>query len=98
MNRGDYTLLNTLEDMADNVGLVRTVTRMAKKITRKASPTKTADDPVAQMLYQGAITTPLISMMSVGGVPAKYVMFLYYHANKRRGQALKALFGKYNIE
>lgn len=98
IERGQYTLLNTLEDMAPNVGLIRKVIKYAKKYARKCSPTKSYDDPVAQMLYQGAITTPLISMMSVGGIPAQYVMFLYYHANKQRGKALKALFGKYTVE
>ncbi len=98
LQRGEYTLLNTLEDMSEKVALVRTIAKFAKNYTRKLSPTKSADDPVAQMLYQGAITTPIISLMSVGGIKAKYAMFIYYHANKKRGKALKSLFGKYNIE
>lgn len=93
--RGNYTLLNTLEDMQADVALVRTVLRAVKKQAVKRSPTKSADDPVAQMTARGAAETPLISLMSVGGVPAKYVMFILHHANKRRGKAIKALFGKY---
>ena len=55
-------------------------------------------DPVAQMIYQGALSTPLVSLMSVGGLDAKWVMFIYYHANKRFGKAIRALFGKYDVE
>lgn len=98
VKRGEYTLLNTFEDMAGSVGLVRFVLKKVAKEAIKASPSKSITDPVAQMILQGAKTTPLISLMSVGGVPSKYVMFLYYHANKKRGKALKALFGKYSVE
>lgn len=94
--RGRFTLLNTLEDMQQSVPLVKTVIRYIRKAAKKSAPTKRLSDPVAQMMLRGAMETPLISLMSVGGVPAKYVIFLYYHANKRRGKALKALlFGKY---
>ena len=91
--RGEFTLLNTLEDM-QNVPIVKTVLRRVRKTAVKKSPTKRLSDPVAQMTVRGAMETPLISLMSVGGVPAKYVMFLLHSANKRRGKALKALFGR----
>lgn len=96
--RGEYTLLNTFEDMSEKVGLIRFVIKQVTKMAIKQSPSKSVNDPVAQMIIQGSLTTPLISMMSIGGVPAKYVMFLYYHANKCRGKALKALLGKYSVE
>ena len=96
--RGEFTLLNTLGDMQKQVGLVRTVLRFAKRMAKRSSPSKSMSDPVAQMIYQGALSTPLISMMSVAGLNAKYVMFIYYHANKRYGKAFKALLGKYDIE
>lgn len=96
--RGKFTLNNTLEEMEPTVGLVRTALKHVRKLAIKYSPSKSVDDPVAQMVLSGARETPLISLMSIGGIPAKYVMFLLYHANKQRGRALKALFGKYIIE
>lgn len=96
--RGQYTLRNTFLDMSKKVGLIRLVLKFVKRMARKISPTKRDADPVAQMTYYGALTTPLISLMSVGGVSASVVMFLYYHANRRHFKALKALFGKYDIE
>lgn len=96
--RGEYTLRNTFFDMRKNVGLIRLALKYAKRMARKNSPTKRDADPVAKMTYCGALTTPLISLMSVGGVKPNVVMFLYYHANKRYVKALKALFGKYDVE
>ncbi|MCM1533816.1 MAG: glycoside hydrolase family 3 C-terminal domain-containing protein [Corallococcus sp.] len=96
--RGEYTLRNTFEDMINDVGLVRTIMRFVRKMAKKQSPSKSYDDPVAKMIYKGSLETPLISIMSVGGIPSKYVMFICYHANKRKGKALKALRGKYDIE
>ena len=98
LKRGQYTLGNTLQDLAKKVGLIRIMIKFVKKMAIKSSPSKTFADPVAQMIYRGALEIPLISMMSTGGVPAKYVMFLFYHSNRKYGKALKALFGKYNIE
>lgn len=92
--RGSFTLLDTFEDM-QSVRLVRTITKAVRKMAVKQSPSASADDPVAKMIYRGAMETPLISLMSIGGVPAKYVMFILHHANKRRIKALKALFGKF---
>ena len=74
--------------------LIRTVIKFVRKEAIKRSPSKTITDPVAQMVYQGALTTPLISLMSVGDVPSKYVMFLLHNANRHHGKAIKALFGK----
>lgn len=92
LQRGEFTLLNTLEDM-QNVPLIRRLKKTIVRVGKKMSPSKSADDPVAQMLIHGSMETPLISMMSVGGVPAKYVLFLLHNANKRHGKAFKALFG-----
>ncbi|MCH5152206.1 MAG: glycoside hydrolase family 3 C-terminal domain-containing protein [Clostridiales bacterium] len=96
--RGQYTLQHTLGDMAVNVGLARTVLKFVKRMAIKQSPTKRFDDPVAQMICRGAMETPLISLMSTGGVAAKYVMFFLHHANRRHGKALAALLGKYSVE
>jgi len=96
--RGEYTMLNTFEDMAPKVGLVRTLMKFVRKMAIKQSPTKDVCDPVAQMIINGAKETPLISLMSIGGVPAKYVKFLYYHANKKHWKAFLALFGKYKLD
>lgn len=96
--RGQYTLLTTLGEMAPNVGVVRKMLRYIKKYSVKHSPTKRENDPVAQMTYRSALSTPLISLMSVGGIKAKYVMFLLYVGNKKRLKALAALRGKYDIE
>lgn len=98
LKRGQYSLLNTLGDLAPSVGLVRVMLNQVKKMAIKHSPSRNFDDPNAQMIYRGALETPLISLMSVGGVPTKYVMYLYYHSNKQFGKAFKALFGKYNID
>lgn len=95
--RGEFTMLNTFEDM-NNVGLVRLLVWALKRHAIKGSPTKSANDPVVQMLVNGAKQTPLISMMSVGKVNARYVKFILYHANKKHFKALKALFGKYTID
>lgn len=92
--RREFTLRHTLEDMAPEVWLVRRVLKAADKVAVKQSPTKSADDPVAQMISCGARETPLISLMSIGGIKAKYVMFLLNHANKKHWKAFKALFGK----
>lgn len=94
--RGKFTLLNTLEDMLC-VGLVRRLQKFVRKMAIKSSPSKQLNDPVAQMIYRGAMETPLISIMSVGGIPAKYVVFLLHHANRQHGKALKALFGRVEI-
>lgn len=96
--RGDFTLLNTLADMQGQVALVRMVLRIVRRMAKRSSPSKSMSDPVAQMIYQGALSTPLVSLMSVGGLDAKWVMFIYYHANKRFGKAVRALFGKYDVE
>ncbi|MGN1040500.1 MAG: fibronectin type III-like domain-contianing protein, partial [Candidatus Fimimonas sp.] len=98
LSRGQFTLQNTLEEIAPSVGLVRLVLKIAQKMAIKRSPTKTPDDPVAQMISCGARETPLVSLMSVGGLSAKLVLFLLHHSNKRHGKALKALFGKYDVE
>ena len=50
------------------------------------------------MTYNVALATPLISLMGVGGVKPKYVMFLLHHGNKKHGRAFKALCGKYNVD
>ena len=94
VKRGEFTLLNTLGDMQSSVGLVRALLRAVKWFAVRSSPSKSAVDPVAQMTYRGAMETPLISMMSVAGLPAKYVFFLLHHANRRHGKAFAALFGK----
>lgn len=96
--RGQFTLFNTLGDMVPQVGLVRAMLRIIKRVATKMSPTKKFDDPVAQMTYNVALATPMISLMSVGGLKSKYVMFLLYHGNKKYCKALKALFGKYEID
>ena len=96
--RGDYTLQNTLGDMSYNVAMVRALLKFVKKMAIRQSPSKSFSDPVAQMTYHGALETPLISLMSVGGVAPKYVMFFLHHANRRHGKALSALFGKYTID
>lgn len=95
--RGQFSLLNTLGDMAPSVALVRFLLKQVKKIAVKNSPTKNVNDPVAHMVYTGALETPLISLMSVGGVNPKYVMFLLHHSNRKHFKALSALFGKYKI-
>ena len=92
--RGQFTLLNTLGDMEGSVGLIRLLLRYVKRMAINNSPSKSINDPVAQMVYRGAKETPLISMMSVAGVPAKYVMFLLHHGNRKYGKAIAALFGK----
>ena len=94
--RGEFTLLNTLEDM-QNVPMVKRVLKSVRKRAVRLSPSKTLADPVAQLTIYGALETPLISMMSVGGVPAKYVLFLLHNANKRHGKAFKALCGKIEL-
>lgn len=91
--RGEYTLLNTFEDMQD-APIIKTVARFIRRKAKKQAPSHTLTDPVAQMLLHGAMETPLISLMSVGGVPSKYVMFLLHNANKRHGKAFKALCGR----
>ena len=96
--RGEFTLLNTFEDMAPKVKLVRLMTKVIKKVAVKRSGSKSFDDPAAKMIWYGAMETPLISLMSVGGIPAKYVKFLLYHANRQHGKALKALRGKFEID
>lgn len=90
--RGEYTLLNTLEDMKD-APIVKLVKRIIRRTAIKSAPSRTLSDPVAQMIFRGAMETPLISMMSVGGIPAHYVMFLLHNANKRHCKAFKALMG-----
>ena len=95
--RGEYTLLNTFEDMP-NVGIVKLIAKLGKMVAKNKAPSKTLQDPVAQMIITGMLQTPLISMMSVGGIPAKYIKFILYNANKQHGKAWKALFGKYNID
>ena len=95
--RGEYTLLNTFEDMSD-VPLVKLVAKIGKIVAKKQAPSKTLQDPVAQMIMTGMMQTPLISMMSVGGIPAKFIKFIYHNANKQHGKAWKALFGKYTID
>ena len=92
--RGKFTLQNTLGDMMGSVGLVRLMMKFVKRMAIKNSPSKSANDAVAQMVYRGAQETPLISMMSVAGVPSKYVFFLLHHANRRYGKAIAALCGK----
>ena len=92
--RGQYTLQNTLGDMQDSVGLVRLLLHFVKRMAVRSSPSKSLSDPVAQMTYRGAMETSLISLMSVGGVPAKFVLFLLHHANRHYGKAIAALFGK----
>ena len=96
LKRGEFTLLNTLEDM-QNVPMVKRVLKSVRKRAVRLSPSKTLADPVAQLTIYGALETPLISMMSVGGVPAKYVLFLLHNANKRHGKAFKALCGKIEL-
>lgn len=96
--RGQFTLQSTLGDMVPTVGLVRMMLRFVKKVATDQSPTKKFNDPVAQMIYNTALATPLISLMSVGGLNPKYVMFLLYHGNKKFGKAFKALCGKYEID
>lgn len=96
--RGEFTLLNTFEDMAREVKLVRLMKKFIKKIAVKRTGSKSLNDPAAKMTWYGAMETPLISLMSVGNIPPKYVKFLLYHANKKRRKALRALSGKYDIE
>lgn len=95
--RGQFTMLNTLEDMQDT-GVVKLVVAIGKKIAKRKAPTKKLTDPVAQLTIRGMMETPLISMTSVGGTPTKYVKAIYYFANKQSGKGWKALFGKYNID
>ncbi|MCH5153361.1 MAG: glycoside hydrolase family 3 C-terminal domain-containing protein [Clostridiales bacterium] len=98
LKRGQYTLFNTLGDLSQNVWQVRALLRAIKKMAINNSPSKSFSSPVAQMIYRGALETPLISLMSVGGVPTKYVMYLLYHSNRQHFKAIKALFGKYKID
>lgn len=93
LERGEFTLLNTLEDIAPKVWLVRQMLKHIRKMAIKQSPTKTFQDPVAQMTYFGSLQTPLFSIMSVGGIDSKYVLFLLDHANKKHGKAIKDLLG-----
>ncbi|MGN1066789.1 MAG: glycoside hydrolase family 3 C-terminal domain-containing protein, partial [Candidatus Fimimonas sp.] len=86
LSRGQFTLQNTLEEIAPSVGLVRLVLKIAQKKAVKHSPTKSPDDPVEQMISCGARETPLVSLMSVGGLSAKLVLFLLHHSNKRHGK------------
>lgn len=95
--RGEFTLLNTLEDMQD-VGIVKLIAKIGKKVAKRNSPTKSLRDPVAQMTIKGMMETPLISMMSVGGIDAKYIKAILHFANKQSSKGWKALFGKYNID
>ncbi len=95
--RGEFTLLSTLGQMAPYSRLVRKVLGIAKKQTVKRSPTKREDDPVAKMMYASALTTPLISLMSVGGMKSKDVLFVLHSANKHIMKALAALRGKSEI-
>ena len=92
--RGQFTLLNTLGDMKDSVALVKLMMVFVKRMAIKSSPSKSINDATAQMIYKGAQETPLISMMSVAGVPCKYVFFILHHANRRYGKSIAALFGK----
>ncbi len=96
--RGQFNLLSTLSEMAPYSKTVRRMLKYVGKYSVKHSPTKSKDDPIAKMTYTQALTTPLISMMSVGGVKAKYVMFLLYSANGQRLKALAALRGKYETD
>ena len=95
--RGEFTLLNTFEDMP-TVGIVKTIAKIGKMVAKSKAPSKTLQDPVAQMILTGMMQTPLISMMSVGGIPAKFIKFILHTANKQHGKAWKALFGKYTID
>ncbi len=96
--RGEFTLLNTFEDM-QKVPLIKLVLKFGKTLAKKSAPTKRLDDPVAQMMLMGMMQTPLISLMGVGGmIPPKYVKFLLHNANKQHAKATKALFGKYKID
>lgn len=95
--RGEFTLLNTFEDMSD-VRLVRFVLWVLKKWCIAHSSSKSENDPVVKLTLSGALETPLISMMSVGKIDAKYVKFLLHHANRQHCKALAALFGKYTID
>ena len=96
--RGEFTLLNTLEDMSSQVGLIRLVLNVLKTHAVKHSSDKSENNPVVQMIVCGARETPLISMMSIGNVDAKFVKFLLYHANRQYGKAFCALLGKYEID
>lgn len=96
--RGQFDMLTTLGEMGNSVRSVRKMIKYIGKHAVKHSPTKRADDPVAKMVYRSALGTPLISLMSIGGVKTKYVMFLLYNGNKKYRKALKALRGKYDIE
>lgn len=94
LKRGRFTLQNTLEELAPHVGLVRSLLKIVKKIAIKQSPNKSLDHPMAQMFYCGAKETPLISLMSVGGLPSKYVVYILHHSNRKYFKALAALFGR----
>ena len=94
---GKFTLKNTLEDLAEKSAVARALKKYVRNMAIKQSPTKNFDDPVAQMVYNGAFQTPLYSLMSMGGVKPKYVLFLLHNANGSHGAALKALFGSYEI-
>lgn len=95
--RGEFTLLNTLEDM-QNVKFVRLLLWCLKKNAIAKSVTKSENDPVVKLTLSGALETPLISMMSVGKVNAKFVKFILYHVNRQHFKAFRALFGKYTID
>ncbi len=95
--RGEFTLLNTFEDMP-TVGIVKMIAKLGKMVAKSKAPSKTLQDPVAQMIITGMMQTPLISMMSVGGIPAKFIKFILHTANKQHGKAFNALFGKYTID
>lgn len=96
--RGEYNLITTLGEMAPNVRVVRYLLKFVKKFAVKHSPTKSEDDPVAKMTYRSALTTPLISLMSVGGIKAKYVLYLLHKGNKKPLKALAALRGKTDLD
>lgn len=91
--RGEFTLLSTLGEMATVSAVARAVLRRVKKYAVKQSPTKSWNDPLAKMTYTSALGTPLISLVSVGGVKAKYAMFMLHCANKKIFKALAALRG-----
>lgn len=96
--RGQFTLLNTFEDLADKVKLVRFMKRFIRRVAIKRTGCKNLDEPAAKMTWYGAMETPLISLMSVAEIHPKYVKYLLYHANKQHSKAMRALRGKYDIE
>ena len=92
--RGCFSLTSTFAEMKGKVSLIGFIEKIIKKRALKDSSTKSENDPVYKMIYNGAMQTPLVSLPSMGGVPARVVAFILNHANKRPFKAfMNLIFG-----